>query len=71
MTRDKHLAWVRERALEYVASGDLKSAIASLISDLGKHEETGSIDLEVLRESITVAQSGDPERARRWIETFK
>jgi hypothetical protein len=71
MTREEHLAWVRERALEYVALGDLKSAIASLISDLGKHEETGSIDLDVLRESITVAQSGDPERARRWIETFK
>ena len=71
MTREEHLAWARERALDYVDRGDLKSAIASLISDLLKHEETRSIDLDVVRESVTVAQSEDPERARRWIETFK
>ena len=71
MTRDDHLAWARERALEYVALGDLKGAVASLISGLGKHAETRSIDLEVLSESVTVAQSGDPERVRRWIEGFK
>ena len=43
MTRDEHLAWVRERALEYLEAGDPHSAIASLISDLGKHEETRSL----------------------------
>ena len=71
MTREEHLAWARERALEYVDRGDLPSAVASLISDLGKHEETRSFPLDVLRESVEVAQSQDPERVRRWIEAFE
>lgn len=42
MTRDEHLAWAKTRALEYLDEGDRTSAVASLISDLGKHPETSS-----------------------------
>jgi len=42
MTRADHLAWCKERALEYVDQGDLSNAFASLISDLRKHPETES-----------------------------
>ena len=37
MTRAEHLAWAKERALEYLP--DVNQALASFISDLGKHEE--------------------------------
>ena len=39
-TREDHLAWCKERALEYVDAGEPEKAMASLISDLGKHPET-------------------------------
>ena len=38
MTRAEHLAWAKERALAYLP--DWMTAMASFISDLGKHKET-------------------------------
>jgi hypothetical protein len=38
MTRAEHLAWAKERALAYLP--DWAQAMASFISDLGKHKET-------------------------------
>ena len=40
MTRDEHLAWCKQRALEYVERGDLTNAYGSMASDLGKHPDT-------------------------------
>ena len=40
MTRDEHLQWCKDRAMEYVNSGDLKNGLASMLSDLRKHKET-------------------------------
>lgn len=39
MTRAEHLAWAKERALEYVEAGQLGQAVNSMISDLSKHHE--------------------------------
>lgn len=62
------LAWAKARALEYVDSGDLDQAVASMISDLRKHEETRSIGFGVFRDGFAAALSGNPEIVRRWIE---
>ena len=40
MTREEHLRWCKDRALEYVDLNDLDQAMASMMSDLGKHEGT-------------------------------
>lgn len=40
VTRAEHLAWCKERALEYCDQGDWMNAWASMVSDLGKHPET-------------------------------
>ena len=40
MTRAKHLAWCKQRAMEYVNAGDFNQAVASMLSDLSKHPET-------------------------------
>jgi hypothetical protein len=40
MTREEHLQWCKDRALEYANAGDNQSALASMLSDLGKHAET-------------------------------
>lgn len=39
-TRQDHLAWCKQRALEYVEHGDTAGALASMLSDLRKHDET-------------------------------
>lgn len=40
MTRQEHLNWSKARALKYLDSNDIKNAIASMLSDLSKHEGT-------------------------------
>lgn len=42
MTRQEHMQWCKDRALEYVNAGDNDQALASMLSDLGKHPETKS-----------------------------
>ncbi len=50
MKRSEHIAWVKERALQYVAIGKPTAALASLQSDSNKHPETrehGAIELSL------------------------
>jgi len=42
ITRRDHLIWCKRRALEYVDDGDLQQGFASMMSDLGKHDETSA-----------------------------
>ena len=42
MNREEHLKWCKDRAMEYVRAGNFNEAVASMLSDLGKHEETKS-----------------------------
>jgi len=39
-TRDEHVQWCKDRALEYVDLGEFSNAVASMGSDLNKHPET-------------------------------
>ena len=39
MDRLEHLEWAKARALEYINAGDCEQAVASMLSDLGKHED--------------------------------
>jgi hypothetical protein len=40
MTRQEHLDWCKQRALEYVQQGDFEQAVTSMLSDLQTHPET-------------------------------
>lgn len=43
MTRQEHLNWAKQRAFEYLQPGkffSIDDAMASIVSDLGKHDET-------------------------------
>lgn len=69
MTAAEHFAWARERALEYVHMGDGGAALASLISDLGKHPGTAHImtaDLQML--AMGEVMLAGPRGALRFIE---
>lgn len=70
-TRAEHVAWCKQRALEYVDSGDLTEALASMCSDLGKHLGTRSLQQLALGLSMSALEErNDPVKMRKFIEGF-
>ena len=68
-SRAEHVAFCKQRALEYDDAGDLVNALNSLTSDLSKHKETQHHAAIVL--GTMLAMRGDldtPEQMREWIE---
>lgn len=71
MTRDEHMAWCKQRALEYVDRGETVEAVASMLSDLGKHEETKTHMGGTLGTMLLVGgHLSRPDQVRKWIEGF-
>jgi hypothetical protein len=70
MTRDEHVAWAKQRALEYLTRGDLNNALASMISDLRKHPEIPSLPHDTMAEALVFVMDKDGARLRSWIEGF-
>ena len=71
MTRDEHLAWAKKRALEYVDRCDLLGAVASMGSDLAKHEDfqkPAYATLFVMGAMFEVPKG--PDAVRRWVKGF-
>ena len=71
MTRDEHIQWCKDRALEYLDRGDLANALASMLSDLSKHPETekhAGIQMGVMM-MMAGRLSTEPEM-RKFIEGF-
>lgn len=70
MNRAEHLQWCKDRALEYCDQGDLTNAMASMVSDLGKHDETAPSANLWTSVGLMEVMSGDKQRVRRFIEGF-
>ncbi|MCH7570482.1 MAG: hypothetical protein IH919_07945 [Deltaproteobacteria bacterium] len=70
MTREEHLEWCKECAREYLDQGDVVNAIASMLSDLSKHEETRAIGEKLGQLGMLYAMNRDHANARRFIEGF-
>lgn len=62
MTRSEHIAWAKQRALEYVAAGKPAEAISSITSDLCKHEETQVPG--VVTRGFEILAAGHPDMLR-------
>jgi hypothetical protein len=73
MTRDEHMQWRKDRAMEYVARGDLVEAVISMMSDLSKHPETqdGPALSALGIFAALQAQKGDREFVERYILGFR
>jgi hypothetical protein len=70
-SRAEHLAWCKQRALQYVDAGDLHNAFASMASDLNKHEETrGHSGAQLGMMMLMAGQLERPDDMRRFIEGF-
>ena len=73
MTRDEHLNWCKERAREYARGGDFKNAIASMGSDLRKHEETSHSASMGIQLGLSLLMSGNMRTRKQcidWIDGF-
>ena len=71
MNREQHLNWCKQRALEYVDSGDLAQAWTSMASDLGKHEETaGHSAIELGSMMMFGGHLNNAPKMRKFIEGF-
>lgn len=71
MTREEHLAWAKQRALECVDRGDLANAVASMASDLNKHEAFQGHAYQTLAAlGISYVMSNDTAGVRHWMEGF-
>jgi hypothetical protein len=71
MTRDEHLEWSKRRAREYLERGDVTNAIASMGSDLMKHQELAGISAKMMPLGLFYAMHQDLEGARHWVEGFR
>jgi len=71
VTRESHLKWCKDRALEYVNQGDLANAIASMTSDMGKNPGTSmGLNGGLALVAMMYVQNNDVEGVRRWVEGF-
>ena len=66
--RKEHMEWAKGRANEYLDNGDRAEAIASFMSDLGKHAETAPLQQMVAMYAMMVQD--DIEGTRRFINDF-
>ncbi len=70
-SRADHLAWCKERALEYVDAGDLNQAFASMCSDFRKHPETEKHPGIMLGVAMLMeGHLNTPEKMQHFIEGF-
>jgi hypothetical protein len=70
-TRDEHLEWCKERAMDYLNTGDVANAIASMMSDLSKHEDFKAIAEKIGPLGLFYAMNNDYDGAKRFIEGFR
>jgi hypothetical protein len=69
--RAEHLAWCKQRALEYVDAGMLQMAITSMLSDLSKHPDTAPLTAALGPLALWEAVNGGKTSTRRFIEGFQ
>jgi hypothetical protein len=68
VTRDGHVEWCKQRALEYVEIGDLDEAVSGMLSDLLKHEKN-VLNPMLAMTGLYSVQLG-AEGVKRWINGF-
>lgn len=72
-SRSAHMAWCKQRALEYVERGDLWGGVESMLSDLRKEPSTAIEPLAAGLLALTIhgrVTAGDTAAVRHWIEGF-
>lgn len=71
MTRDEYITLAKLRALEYVEAHDYQQAIISMMSDMGKHEETKNHPGIVIGTMILLKGGLNYVEVKNFIEGFR
>ena len=69
-SREEHLAWCKERALEYAYNYELENAVASMVSDMGKHPECSVSPTLLMLATLYVGQRSQDD-VINWIKGFR
>ncbi len=70
-TREEHLKWCKQRALELIDSGDWHQGLASMLSDINKHPETQGHPAAGLAAMLMFAgQLNDTKSVREFVLGF-
>jgi hypothetical protein len=69
-SRAEHIRWCKERALAHVSAGDLRQAMTGFLDDLGKHDETKSLQKDHGPAALVILRTDDERQVREWIEEF-
>lgn len=69
MTRQGHLQWCKDRANEYIKSGDGQEAMTSMLSDLRKHEETES-SVKIAFSLMMMTDANNLGEVKRFVDGF-
>jgi hypothetical protein len=71
MTRAEHLAWAKQRALEYIDAGEMSNGVASMLSDLRKHPELENhLGAKLGGMLMMGGMLKTREQCRKWVEGF-
>jgi hypothetical protein len=71
MTREEHVQWCKSRAYQIADEGDLAGAVASMVSDLGKHEETEEVaKMAGLLSLALMLSAPNTNQVKNWIDGF-
>lgn len=71
VTRADHLAWCKVRAFEYLDAGNMRDAVASMMSDMAKHPETREYPVVLDGLALRLLIDADVDGVRRWIVGFR
>lgn len=69
-TREEHIEWCKARARPYLEARDYPSAVASMLSDLGSHDETRAAGENMAAIGLHAVMSGSHDFVERFIEGF-
>lgn len=68
MSGPEHLAWAKQRAIEFLDRGDIKNALTSLASDLTKSPETATLARRSAGETMAlIIGRASEEQVREYI----
>jgi hypothetical protein len=67
--RSEHVEWCKARAREYIDQGDLANAVSSMMSDMGKREDTAP-PMALVALGMMAVRDGDRDGVRRFVEGF-
>lgn len=71
ISREEHVQWCKDRAMEYIKKGDINQGLTSMFSDLKKHEKTREHPaIQIGLGLMMIGNLGTASEAEKFIQGF-